>query len=330
MGINMRSSISRRVFLGQASLAATTTVAWGGSSPTRSPLFRLGFHTGAFNASNWSFAQCLDWAVNNDLHYIECGVVDGVTWNHGLGYFPHIALWEDPALLRKKMERRKIEFSQIDAAFPLSRPEGASLGVEYVLHAIRWAKLAGCPRVDTTDDRKRPEGMTDREGLDHLRRIYRQILPVAEAHKIIVNIEPHGYFTTNPDFLAEMLAFVDSPFLRVNMDTGNVFIAGQDPVKFVERFKDKIDHVHIKDVSPNLATTARGKQTGIATSHCAVGEGINADNIRKCVGILAANGYGGVLSIECEAEGGPMIERSLAWLRELVKAALPQSAQKPN
>ena len=26
-------------------------------------------------------------------------------------------------------------------------------------------------------------------------------------------------------------------------------------------------------------------------------------------------GYDGVLSIECEGAGGPMIERSLAWLR---------------
>jgi hypothetical protein len=29
-------------------------------------------------------------------------------------------------------------------------------------------------------------------------------------------------------------------------------------------------------------------------------------------------GFQGVLSIECEGQGGPMIERSLAWVRELV------------
>jgi hypothetical protein len=46
------------------------------------------------------------------------------------------------------------------------------------------------------------------------------------AGQIIVNIEPHGYFTTNPDRMEEMLAFVDSPWLRMNMDTGNTFIAG--------------------------------------------------------------------------------------------------------
>jgi sugar phosphate isomerase/epimerase len=31
--------------------------------------------------------------------------------------------------------------------------------------------------------------------------------------------------------------------------------------------------------------------------------------------MLIDSGYDGVLSIECEGQGGPMIERSLAWLR---------------
>lgn len=281
-------------------------------------MLEIGFHTDAFNSSYWSFEQCLGWAQKNDLHWIECGTIDGVSWIHGLGYQPHVALWEDPLLLRRKMDRYGVRFSQLDAAFPLSLPEGATLGVEYVLHTIRWAKLAGCPRVDTTDDRNRPAGMTDREVLDHLRRIYLQILAVAEAYQITVNIEPHGYYTTKPDFLAEMLSFADSPYLGLNMDTGNTFIAGQDPVAFLARFRDRVSHIHIKDVSPSLAAAARGELTGIAVSHCAVGEGVNAGNIRRCVDLLVGSGFEGVLSIECEGQGGPMIERSLAWVRGLV------------
>ena len=281
-------------------------------------MFEIGFHTDAFNSSYWSFEQCLEWARDNELHLIECGTIDGVSWIHGLGYQPHVALWEDPLLLRKKMDSYGVRFSQLDAAFPLSLPEGATLGVEYVLHTIRWAKLAGCPRVDTTDDRHRPEGMTDREALDHMRRIYGQILKVAEAYGIVINIEPHGYYTTKPEFMAEMLGFADSPYLRMNMDTGNTFIAGQDPVAFLEQFQDKADHVHIKDVSESLAASARGELTGIAVSHCAIGEGANAGNIRRCVSILREAGYKGVLSLECEGQGGPMIERGLAWMRDLI------------
>ncbi|MBI2940022.1 MAG: sugar phosphate isomerase/epimerase [Chloroflexi bacterium] len=284
-------------------------------------MLHIGFHTDAFNSAYWGFEQCLRWAQRNDLHYVECGVVDGVTWGHGLGYVPHVALWEDPLLLRRKMDRYEVQFSQLDAAFPLSIPEGATLGVEYVLHTIRWAKLVGCSRIDTTDDRDRPAGMTDREALDHLRRVYGQILRVAEAYDITINIEPHGYYTTRPEFIGEMLDFADSPYLRLNMDTGNTFIAGQDPVAFLARFKDRVSHVHIKDVSPSLAAAARGELTGIAISHCAVGEGVNAENIRRCVEILVDVGFDGVLSIECEGNGGPLIEQSLTWLRELVADA---------
>lgn len=279
----------------------------------------LGFHTDAFNSAYWSFDQCLEWAHRQRLLYIECGTIDGVSWIHGLGYQPHVALWEDPLALRLKMDKLGIQFSQLDAAFPLSRPEGSTLGVEYVLRSLRWAHIAGCPRIDTTDDRFPPQGITDREALDHLRRIYGQIVTVAERYGIVINIEPHGYFTTKPEFMEEMLRFVDSPCLRMNMDTGNTFIAGQDPVAFLEKFAAQVSHVHIKDVSPSLAASARGELTGIAVSQCAIGGGVNAENIRQCLKILSAAGYDGVLSLECEGQGGPMIEESLEWVRQAMK-----------
>jgi sugar phosphate isomerase/epimerase len=291
------------------------------------PNMELGFHTDAFNSSYWNFDQCLEWAHERGIRFIECGTIDGVSWIHGLGYQPHIALWEDPLQMRLKMDRVGIQFSQLDAAFPLSRPEGPTLGVEYILRTLRWAHVAGCPRLDTTDDRFQPRGMTERECLEQMRKIYRHVIRYAELYKIVINIEPHGYFTTKPEFMEEMLAFTDSPYLGMNMDTGNTFIAGQDPVRFLEKFKRRVNHVHIKDVSPSLAGSARGELTGIAVSHCAIGEGVNAENIRRCVDLLASSGYAGVLSLECEGQGGPMIDRSLAWVRGLLAAGAERSAR---
>jgi inosose dehydratase len=149
--------------------------------------------------------------------------------------------------------------------------------------------------------------------------LYGQIVETAEAYEITVNIEVHGYFTTNPDRMEQMLAFCDSPYLGLNMDTGNTFIAGQDPVAFCKRFLDKVSHVHVKDVSESLAAAVRGNQTGIAVSQSAIGDGVNADNIRQVIEALRDHGFDGVLSMECEGQGGPMIEQSLAWLRSLLK-----------
>lgn len=277
---------------------------------------KIGFHTDAFNSAYWNFEKCLQWAQANGVHFVECGLIDGVSWIHGLGYQPHVALYEDPLLLRRKMDGYGVRFSQVDAAFPLSGPDGPSRGLPYVLKSIPWAKHAGCARIATTDGLHKPEGLGDAEAMELMRRQYTEIVRTAEAYEITVNIEVHGYFTTNPDRLAEMLAFCDSPFLRLNLDTGNSFIAGQDPVAFCERFKDRVSHVHVKDVSESLAAAVRGKDTGIAVSHCAIGDGVNAGNIRRVLEILRDRGFDGVLSMECEGAGGPMIERSLAWLRK--------------
>jgi len=280
---------------------------------------KIGFHTDAFNSAYWSFEKCLQWAQRNRVHFIECGLIDGVSWIHGLGYQPHVALYEDPVLLRRKMDKYGVEFSQVDAAYPLSQEDGPLRGVPYVMKSIAWAAQVGCPCVDTTDGLHAPEGLKDKDAMTMMKRSYEQILRVAEAHKIVVNIEPHGYFTTNPDRMAEMQAFSRSPYLRLNMDTGNTFIAGNDPVKFLKRFRKRVSHVHVKDVSHSLAAALRGHDTGIAVSQCSLGEGVNADNIRQCLAMLRDAGYKGVLSIECEGDGGPMIEKSLAWLRTTLK-----------
>ncbi len=277
---------------------------------------KLGFHTDAFNSAFWSFEKCLQWASDNDVHPIKCGLIDGVSWLHGLGYQPHVALYEDPALLRRKMERYGVRFSQVDAAYPLSGEDGPMRGVPYVLKSIAWAGQAGSPCVDTTDGLHMPAGLTEEQSMGIMQRSYAAIIEVAEAHDITVNIEPHGYSTTRPDFMARMLALVDSPQLRMNMDTGNTYIAGQDPATFLARFIDKVSHVHIKDVSATLAAAARGGQTGIAVSHCASGDGVNGKSIATCLSMLRDYGYDGVLSLECEGASGPMIEKSLAWVRD--------------
>lgn len=94
-----------------------------------------------------------------------------------------------------------------------------------------------------------------------MQRSYRQFMEVAHAHEVIVNIEPR-VLHHQPVRESRMLDFVDSPLLRMNLDTGNTFLAGQDPVAFAKRFLDRISHVHVKDVSASLAESVRGGRPG--------------------------------------------------------------------
>jgi inosose dehydratase len=333
-GDNLPTSDRRSFLRGSLAAAAGTTILGGyaahgmDTSPEKSVQtgksastgMKIGFHTDAFNTSFKSFEFCLQWAQKNDVHNIECGVIDGVSWIHGLGYQPHVALYEDPLMLKTKMaEKYGVRFSQIDAAFPLSGKDGPRYGTPYVMKSIPWAKHAGCPCIAITDGLHKPEGLADDKAMDMMKREVEQIMEVAEAYQIMINIEVHGYFTTNPDMLEKMLNFSDSKYLGLNMDTGNVFISGRDPVEFLGRFINRVRHVHVKDVSETLAAALRGQDTGIALSESAIGDGVNAGNIKTCLAMLRDAGFNGVLSMECEGAGGPLIEKSLRWMRATMK-----------
>lgn len=286
---------------------------------------QIGFHTDAFSSAFFNFEKCLDWAQKNDVHAIECGFINGVSWIHGLGYFPHLSVTDDPMHVRRLQEKYDCRLSQIDAAFPLSEKTGPIYGVPYVLDTLKYAKLCGCASVATTDGLHKPEGLEDDEAMALMKRSYQILVDHAERYEIDLTIEIHGYFTTKIDRLEEMLDFVDSPRLRLNLDTGNSFIGGGNPVDFANRFAERTSHVHVKDVSKELAEAMRGNATGIALSHAAIGDGVNAENIRETLKILHRSGYDGPLSMEVEGQGGPLIEKSLRWLRQtLSELGIPE------
>ena len=74
---------------------------------------KISFHTDAFNTSFKSFQDAVDWAEQNEVHWIECGLIDGVSWIHGLGYQPHVAMYEDPLMLKNRMAKQGVSFSQV-------------------------------------------------------------------------------------------------------------------------------------------------------------------------------------------------------------------------
>lgn len=278
-------------------------------------MLKLGMHVDNWRHLDVSYEVPCQFAADHDMEYVEFGTIDGDYFIQALGYSPHIPLHSDPLELKAYLDGLGLKVSQLDAAYPMSSPLGQSRGVPYTIRAIQFAHALGCPCVDTTDGGKKPAGYTDKEVMALIKQYYRIVLEWAARYDMIINVEPHGPYTTNPDTMEEILTMFDSPLLRMNLDTGNTFIAGRDPVAYVKRFRDKITHCHIKDVSADLAAAVRGGQTGIACSVVAIGEGVNADNIAGCIELLKDNHWDGVLSIECEAAPGKM-EQSLTWLRK--------------
>ncbi|MHB9047084.1 MAG: sugar phosphate isomerase/epimerase family protein [Pirellulales bacterium] len=280
-------------------------------------MIELGMHTDNWRTLSGNFQAGAESAVKHGLKHIEFGVIDGQYFVHGLGYDPSISLRSNPRALRHYLDKMGLAVSQIDAAFPLMGPEGSTFGVQYVQQAIRFAHEINCPCVDTTDGATKPAGFSDEEIMTVTRANYAQILPWAEDYGITVNIETHGPYTTNADFLERLFRSFESQNLGLNFDTGNTFISGNDPLEYLKRFRKYLSHVHVKDVSAGLAAAVRGEETGIAVSEVPLGGGVNADNIRKCVAYLKETKWNGVLSIECSGLDAN-IKASVEFLRGLL------------
>jgi len=269
------------------------------------------------NSDNWRHADkpldyCFEFIAKQGIQYTELEAVGGTEFFEGLGFSPFVPLNSDPLELRKKFEKHGLKVSQFDVSFPINRWEC----IDFIRSGIIFAGLLGVPYVDTTDGKYKIPGMSDREQIDRICYHLSQCLPVAENHKVVINVEPHGPFTTNPEMLLEIVEHFRSPYVRINFDTGNSFIAGQDPPAFLEQVAKYVTHVHCKDVSQALADAARGKDTGISASVVPIGKGVNADNIAKCIKVLQARKWEGVFSIESDGEEN--VVQSVAWLRKQI------------
>jgi sugar phosphate isomerase/epimerase len=278
-------------------------------------MIELGMHTDNWRTLSGNFKAAVDSAVKYGLSHIEFGVIHGQYFVNGLGYDPAVSLQSNPRALRRYLDRKGLRVSQIDGAYPLMGPDGSTFGVQYVQQAIRFASEVGCPIVDTTDGAFKTEGYTDEEVFRITCENYKQCLSWAEDYQVILNIETHGPYTTNGDFLERLFTHFNSEYLRFNFDTGNTYISGQDPLEYLKRFRNYLSHAHIKDVSQGLSAALRGEETGIACSEVPLGGGVNAENIKKCIAYLRETQWSGVLSIECYG-ADDNIRKSVDFLRK--------------
>ncbi len=97
---------------------------------------------------------------------------------------------------------------------------------------------------------------------------------LAQSYGVRILLEPHGILT---DSIAGIQAIMDRlgnpENLGVNMDTGNSWLGGADPVEMAKAFRDRIYHIHWKDL-PADWEPLRGTMYGCGFSPIALGEGV--------------------------------------------------------
>ena len=282
-------------------------------------MIELGLHTDNWRPLSGSFKTAAETAAKYGLKHLEFAAIHGQYFIQAMGYEPGISLQSNPRAIRHFLDKLRLKVSQIDGSYPMMGPNGSAFGVQYVTQSIRFAAELDCPMVDTVDGAFETPGMTKKEVFRVTCDNYRQCLSWAEDYKVVINVEPHGPYTNDIEFMRSLFEHFESEYLRCNFDTGNTFIAGHDPLEYLKAMRKYVVHCHIKDVSPALAAAVRGEETGIGSSEVYVGGGVNAENIRKCMGYLQQTGWHGVVSIECSGTD-ENTRKSVEWLTGVVKS----------
>lgn len=229
------------------------------------------------------------------------------------GYCHVSSMDRDPEEVKRLAAEAGVTICALSAHSDLLSPE---YGVLYARQGIRYAKALGVRIVQITEDMYPPKWMTERDAYDIMKVNLRAIAETCDENGVFICVEPHGPYTAKIASLTRILELVDSPWIRVNFDTGNVFLGGEDPYKMLDVFAGKVVHVHAKDISTKQAEKERGKVNGTPVG-CACGDGVL--DWHRIVGRLKKEGFAGVLSVECGTE--EQAARSLAHLTKVLADA---------
>jgi len=213
----------------------------------------------------WGVAK----AAELGYEYIEPMVHWGRELLSEAGYFHSVSMLDDPYRIKRACETAGVKLSGLSAHCPLCKPE---ISTEYLKQAIRFAAECGAPVVNT-DEGPKPAWTTEQQDHELMRYVLHEAAAVAEPRGISIALEPHQQYSQTPAGLDKIYELVDSEAIGINFDTGNSYLAGQDPIQWLDHVLDRLVHLHAKDISIQQSDAERGKVTGTPVG-CACGEGV--------------------------------------------------------
>lgn len=194
------------------------------------------------------------------------------------GFSPTVSLDGNPFDVLRMFQKHGMTPSTVCAHGMLLEPSNPGLyGTSEIMKAIRFAAAIGVKDVITTETDARSSwarNLTHDQSVFVTAEKLHTPLRMAEDYGIRILLEPHGPITDTIQGIRDVFDLLgNSPALGVNLDTGNAWLAGTDPVEMARAFKDKIHHVHWKDLGQEWVDK-RGTLFGCGFSNIALGDGV--------------------------------------------------------
>jgi sugar phosphate isomerase/epimerase len=255
------------------------------------------------------FEWGVDKAAELGYEYVEPMVHWGRELLSEAGYFHSVSMLDDPWRIRQACEKAGIKVSALSAHCPLCKPE---ISVEYLKQAVRFAAECGAAVVNT-DEGPKPAWTTVEEDHVLMRYVLMEAAAVAGRRGILIGLEPHQQYSKSRAGLDRIYQLVKSPALGINFDTGNSYLSGEDPVAWLQHVKDRLVHLHAKDISVEQSDAERGNVTGTPVG-CACGDGVI--DWRRVIAVCRGLPRDLVFSVECGTVD--QARRSLQYLQPLL------------
>jgi sugar phosphate isomerase/epimerase len=275
--------------------------------------YRISVNMEFVRSSDLDFRAGIRVAAKLGYRYVEPMVHTGWELLSEVGYYHSFSMEEDPLLMKELCQQSNLRVSSFSAHSPLMKPEAA---VPRLTRAIQFADYNDSQFINT-DEMLKPEWMTDELAHQAMHYSLMKSSLVARRHKVFICIEPHGVYTKTAAGLLKIVDLVESPWIGVNWDTGNSYLAGiEDPYEGLMFVRDRVRHLHAKDISLKQSEEQRGKVTGTPVG-CACGEGVvDWDKVFSILDPLDRELF---LSVECGTI--EQAERSLSFLQKAVGAS---------
>jgi sugar phosphate isomerase/epimerase len=200
-------------------------------------------------------------------------------------------------------ERARVKKTIADSGLPIVIVDSMILvtveGVGPELH--RFLELANdweSPLIRIYGGPLSEEPGARRRQMEAATKVLQEAVPLAERLRVAMAIETHDSFSAS-SVVAELLATVDSKLVGALWDTLHPHRMGERPVEVYQNFGPRVLHVQVKDARRSAEHKGGWQLTPL-------GEG--EVPVREIIGLLAARGYQGYISVEWEKYWQPEIE----------------------
>ncbi len=242
------------------------------------------------------------------------------------------------AALRVELSRRDLRLAEVYVPIPTTVDGPTSGAMTIALECLTRLHDAGgdvlCVAVDGSADRDARGGRADESGTpaltdagwEALIKLLHAIADAARALDHPMVFHPHAAtYVETPGEIERLLRSTDAERVGLCLDTGHHLVAGGDPVADLRALDERVRHVHLKDVDPDvLAGLRAGAYAGMAD---AVRQGLFTElgagslDLDGVLAALAARSYDGWLMVEQDRSLGPPSE-SAAIGRRVLGASL--------